>query len=176
MEIKYKYNEEDTIYNSNSYNVDHHKLLRYAKFYRLLLLLEIILFIILIIVFIKKLGTVQISLLSVGFILIIFSTYIKTKIFFNAYKTMDTNTEENTEVTIKLTDEGIEEFKHYQLVLYRWSKLKEVFINDKYIDIMMKNTSPLTIPLRVFKNEDELDKFLEVVNSYVKGDQIYKID
>ncbi|HEY8365111.1 MAG TPA: YcxB family protein [Haloplasmataceae bacterium] len=179
MEFKYLYNHEDDAYNAKFNNVSINKIKQYYNMYRIILLIFTVMFLSILIFMIVK-GTIwyKILIFAIGMMLPILNIYLKLRLFSKVNNVINYQMikGEEEEIIITISDDGIIEKDSYNNeILYKWKNIMEVFINDKYMDIMMNKSNPLIIPLRVFNNDKELDEFLELLTSKIKDKQIYNI-
>jgi hypothetical protein len=67
-----------------------------------------------------------------------------------------------------LTDEGIRISSDAADVLYRWSFIKRVFRGSRYVHFELTPIQQVHIPIRAFRDEEQIQKFISTAQSYVK--------
>lgn len=68
-----------------------------------------------------------------------------------------------------LTDEGIRISSDAAEVLYRWSFVRRVFRDSRYVHFELTPLQKVHIPIRAFRDEEHLQKFISTAQSYVKS-------
>jgi hypothetical protein len=68
-----------------------------------------------------------------------------------------------------LTDEGIRISSDAAEVLYRWSFVRRVFRGSRYVHFELTPLQKVHIPIRAFRDEEHIQKFITTAKSYVKS-------
>jgi len=168
MEFQYQFNKQDELYSANrlKYQARFSKLLYRFAFSIVLVIVAFVLAIVM--MAINDYPLWQLFLLAgiLIFILafLIFKFSLIKKAFTFLHQPLNYQNEEL--ITIKVTDvEIIESDEHHNVAVYTINTITEIFIDERYVDIISENMPPLIIPLRVFKKETELDDFLQTIQS-----------
>ena len=70
--------------------------------------------------------------------------------------------------TATLADDGFHISSEAMEVHYRWPSIKRVFREKNYIHFELTPIQHLHIPIRAFRDEDQMQKFIEKAQSYLK--------
>lgn len=68
-----------------------------------------------------------------------------------------------------LADEGIRISSDAAEVLYRWSFIRQVFRGSRFVHIELTPLQKVHIPIRAFRDEEQIQKFISEAQSHVKS-------
>jgi hypothetical protein len=68
-----------------------------------------------------------------------------------------------------LTDEGVRISSDAAEVLYRWAFIRRVFRGSRFVHIELTPLQKVHIPIRAFRDEDHIQKFISEAQSHVKS-------
>ena len=71
--------------------------------------------------------------------------------------------------TATLTDEGIRISSDAAEVLYRWPFVRQVFRSSRYVCFELTPLQKVHIPIRAFRDEEHIQKFISTAQSHVKS-------
>jgi hypothetical protein len=71
--------------------------------------------------------------------------------------------------TATLSDDGFRISSDAAEVLYRWSFVKRVFRGSRYVRFELTPIQRVHIPIRAFRDEEHIQKFIGTAQSYIKG-------
>jgi hypothetical protein len=70
--------------------------------------------------------------------------------------------------TVKLSDEGLRISSDAAEVLYRWTFIRQVSRNSRYLLFEITPLRQVHIPIRAFRDEEHIQQFMSTAKSYVK--------
>jgi hypothetical protein len=70
---------------------------------------------------------------------------------------------------VALTDEGVSFVSEAAVVLYRWQFVRQVFRGPRYVQFEITPIERMHIPVKAFRDEEHMQKFIDAANAHVKG-------
>jgi len=168
MEIQYQFNKQDELYSANRLKYQH----RFSKLlfrFAFSIILVIVVFVVAIVMMaVQDRPLWQIFLMAGILVFILAFLIFKYSLIKKAYTFLNQplNYQNDEIIKIKVSDTDIvESDEHQNMAVYPIETITEIFIDERYIDIISENMPPLIIPLRVFKDELELENFLQLIQN-----------
>src|ERR1051326_2011198 len=68
-----------------------------------------------------------------------------------------------SEIKISITDDGISRMRNDDLRIFAWKEILKVFVNDGFVQIIIRGNKKIFIPIRFFESEEKVHEFVRMI-------------